>query len=56
LCSLEKAQIIFVMLSLFLTGNFSDPLISTGAYFMSFYRQNSQVQEIDKKQRPDEKR
>jgi hypothetical protein len=35
----KKIKIIFVMLSIFLTVNFSDPLISTGRYFTSFYRE-----------------
>ncbi|AKB80594.1 hypothetical protein MSBR3_0016 [Methanosarcina barkeri 3] len=35
----KKIKIIFVMLSIFLTVNFSDPFISTGKHFTSFYRE-----------------
>jgi hypothetical protein len=37
LVQFKKIKIIFVMLSIFLTGNFSDPFISTGTHFISFY-------------------
>jgi len=33
----RKTQIIFVMLSIFLTGNFSHPSISTGIHFINFH-------------------
>jgi len=36
LIQFRKTQIIFVMLSTFLTGNFSDPFISTGTHFINF--------------------
>jgi hypothetical protein len=45
LYSLEKTQIIFVMLSIFLTGNFSDPFISTGMHLISFYLEKHGVEE-----------
>jgi hypothetical protein len=33
----KKIKIIFLMLSIFLTVNFSDPFISSGKHFTSFY-------------------
>lgn len=49
LIQFRKTQIIFVMLSIFLTGNFSDPFISTGTYFISFCLEKVRVQGVDEK-------